>query len=454
MPARAEGSEEHYAALARAGERAQGALLRFVVPEGCESNIAPVIAEFHARTGCRVETISVSVDDVSSHLMLAVMGGERVDLALPASFAIPSLVEAGTLRALDDFDAKYKDPAGEPQTLYSLADRYGQQRFGFQTDGDAYLMFYNRAMLTDAKLAAKYAERYGEQLAVPETWQQLDRMMAFFHEPSAERFGGLLFRTPVYIAWEYWLRLHAMGSLPFDEDMRPQIDSAAGIAALEALTLASQYQHPGAASFGLFENWKAYSAGNTFANIGWGGSQKYFRQHPQRFADGLVYAPVPGGLLGGKNVRFSYFNWGWNYTIPRNSAHPELAYLFARFATSPRISTLAVRQPDGFFDPFLPEHYADTEIQHAYGEDFLETHRTCMRNAIPDLYLRGRDQYIAILSSALAAVNARQLPPAAALRRVSLRWEELTNQYGRDKQKAAWASLRQRYPKDVLSALS
>ena len=53
--------------------------------------------------------------------------------------------------------------------------------------------------------------------------------MFWVHDPDAGRFGGTLFRTPSYLAWEFWIRLHAKGVFPVDHSMRPLIDGAEGV---------------------------------------------------------------------------------------------------------------------------------------------------------------------------------------------------------------------------------
>lgn len=42
-------------------------------------------------------------------------------------------------------------------------------------------------------------------------------MMAWFHRPEKGMYGGALFRTQYFIAWEWWGRFHAKGFYPFTE---------------------------------------------------------------------------------------------------------------------------------------------------------------------------------------------------------------------------------------------
>ena len=138
------------------------------------------------------------------------------------------------------------------------------------------------------------------------------------------------------------------------------------------------------------------SRGDIYCNIGWGGTQKYLNGPASSVRGRLRFGPTPGGVIDGVTVQVPYFNWGWSYVVTAASPLPELAYLFALFASTPEMSTRAVRQVDGYFDPFRPEHYADPGIKAAYSDAFLQTHRAALEGAIPDLYLPAQSAAISI----------------------------------------------------------
>jgi len=139
--------------------------------------------------------------------------------------------------------------------------------------------------------------------------------------------------------------------------------------------------------------------------------------------------------------------------VSSNSDLPEIAYLFALFASTPQMSTLAVRQSDGFFDPFRPEHYEDEGIKSAYSPEFLTVQRASLESAIPDLYLENQGEYFRVLSEWLTRALAREVTPRTALERVAQRWQLITNGSGRPAQKTRWAQLRAKYPKQIRDEL-
>lgn len=422
--------------------------LKVLLPNGSNANLAPVISAFTANTGVRVESFETQVDDINTELSLHVFSHtSKYDIALPATFGVPDLASSDAILPITNFAKRYEPPGFRDGFLYAIGDGFDEDIFGFQADGDAYVMFYNKAFLENPADAARYADTFGKALTQPTTWPELDQQMAFFNRPDQDQWGGLLFRSRGYLAWEWWVRFHAKGVWPFSPEMEPQIASDEGVEALEELIRATQSQNPQVFELGLFENWERYSQGDIYCNIGWGGTQKFLNGAHSKMRGNMVYGPMPGGVVDGGLLETPYFNWGWSYVLPRNTRHPEIAYLFSLFASTPRMSTLAVRQQDGFFDPHKPEHYNDPGIRDAYSPEFLSVHRASLEAAIPDLYLQGQGEYFRVLNEGLHKALTGQEKPRRALQRIAKRWQVTTESYGRDSQIRRWAKLKEKYPR-------
>ncbi|WP_208352146.1 extracellular solute-binding protein [Pseudaestuariivita rosea] len=421
--------------------------IKILIPNGSQANIDPVAKAFETQTGIAITLVVASVDDINNRMVVEHLANRtNYDLALPATFGLPDLVSKGIIRSFSPF----QQGVSEPTSLYDLGDTFEGERYGYQTDGDAYLMFYRKDWLSDPDIQNRYADRFGVPLAVPATWAELDRQMSFFHAPDENRYGGALFRTPGYLAWEYWARLHAKGVWPFADDMTPVIDTATGVQALDEMKRASEHLYPYAQSAGLFDNWRLFSEGDVYCNIGWGGSQKYFNRALSPVKGKLTYAQLPGGVVD----QVPYFNWGWSYVVPSVSRVPELAYLYACYATLPEQSTLAVRQRDGYFDPFTEEHYQDAVIRQTYSPDFLDVHRKALQGAMPDLYLPGRGEYMSSLTRWLSSALNNEVPSATALSRAAGEWQLITRDIGTDQQIKRWQRLKSLYPEAIAIKLT
>lgn len=428
--------------------------LTILLPAGSSANVDPVAKAFSAATGVGFKIEETPVDEINSQIIIdSISGGGNFDLALPATFGVPDLVSAGALENLDVFAKKYEPQGFQDDALFSLGDYYKGSLYGYQTDGDTYLMFYKKDCLEDSEERKRFADKHGYPLKLPRTWQELDTQMAYFQRPDEGMFGGALFRTPNYIAWEFWIRFHAKGYWPFDGELNPQINNDAGVEALEELIAASNSLYGKARTNGLVDNWKAFAAGNIYCNIGWGGTQKFLNGAKSKVKGNLLYAPTPGGEVDGKLIKIPYFNWGWNYTVSSASKEAEIAYLFALFACSPEMSTRAVREASGFFDPFRSAHYEDPDIQQTYTLEFLKAHKESMAESIPDLYLSGQGEYFDALRDNLIRADAGQQSAKRALDLTAQQWEQTTRRLGRAAQSEQWAFLRKSYPENTRRAL-
>ena len=422
-------------------------------PEGCQANLIPLVQQFRKDTGVTIQLSSVGVDDINTTMIFKTSQEEYVyDIALPATFGMPDLVTVDALQPLGMLAKKYEPEGYKENQLYDYGDYFNDEFYGYQTDGDTYLMFYHREMLEDNANRHAYEDQFGKALAVPKTWDELDRQIRFFHKPDQQQYGGCLFRIAGYGAWEWWSRFHAKGYYPLDDFGTPQIDTDAGIEALEEMISVSAYLHPNSQSDGLFENWATFAKGQSFCNIGWGGSQKYFNSLKSSIKGKLVYSPMPGGVLNGEVISCPIFNWGWNYVVSRQSPEPELAYLFTLYACSPVMSTLSVQQ-DGFFDPYRLEHYEDTTIQSVYTPEFLDAHKRSMQQSIPDFYLQNQSEYLSLLQENIHLALNGQLTAKQALEVTSTEWEQVTNQVGREGQVALWRALKNKYPQSLRDVL-
>ena len=419
-------------------------------PKGSLGNVKPVGDIFKQKTGVEINYIEASLDEINAKILAQTISSKTYfDIALPATFGLPDLIEAGAIRDLDEFVDQYEPLEFRNGMLYPIGDQYKGKFYGYQTDGDTYVMFYRKSFIEDEIEKNNFKQQFGYELDVPNTWEQLDDMIEFFHRPDEKRFGGALYRNKDYIAWEWWSRFHAKGCFPFDDNLNPQINSDVGVEALNELIKTSAYLYPQAKSNGLFENWEAFAEGNIFCNIGWGGTQKYLNGEESNLRNDLAFGPTPGGFIDKTHIHTPYFNWGWNYTVSNNSSEPELAYLFTLFACSPKMSTLAVQFSEGYFDPFRDEHYVDKKIENTYSREFLDTHKFSMKHSIPDLYLSGQGEYWDALKDNIDLADRGKLSPQLALNNTAKIWNNISSRYGVKSQQEQWKFLKSQYPEKL-----
>ncbi len=421
--------------------------LRLLIPVGSDANITPIVSAYTELTGVAIDIQTVAVREVGTTLLTSrMMSNQRYDIVLPATYELPELVAARAIRPMDTIariDGTGRDDDG---ALFSHGNDFNGHSYGRQTDGDVFLMFLNKAILKDHRLTDGYAGRYGTPFSVPSSWEELDRQIAFVHLNNGHP-GAVLFRDRGQIEWEFWLRLHAKGVWPLSSEFDPQFDGDAGRDALSDMINVSPHIEQSRHNKSSFlAGWKAFTESGADATFGWGGTQKIFRDGGLDPGQQFLAAPVPGGLGAGTPDTLPYFNWGWSYAVTEGTPHPDLALSFVEYARSAEVSTRAIRERSGFFDPFRVEHYSDPVIGEIYGSSFLKVHRASLSNAIPDFYVANRNAYFDTLSAWLTLAIEGEVDPRTALSKAADHWRLLTSKQQKPRQAARWRQLRSSYP--------
>lgn len=144
----------HIVAAEAAKKLAAGRTVKLTIlePSGSLGNVKPVADKWTADTGIAVDFVEVPLGEINQKVLLeAVSRSDSFDLALPATFGIPDLAESGILVNLDKY-AEVHEPADfQKDVLYTIGDYYKGSLDGYETDGDTYLMFYNKPWLDNAK---------------------------------------------------------------------------------------------------------------------------------------------------------------------------------------------------------------------------------------------------------------------------------------------------------------
>lgn len=393
-------------ALAR---RKPGARLRILEPFNTLAQLRPIVERWTKDTGIPVEHIEVPALEINQRILQK----EPFDVALARPPGIPDFAASGVLVDLTELAQQY-DPdrhAKGCEVLYNVADFYQGRLFGFCCDGDALVMFYRKDLLDNPEEQKRFADQYGYPLSVPATWNEFDQIVRFFHRPNQGLHGGAMPRAAaggVASIAEWIIRYHAKGHYPFDDHMHPQINNDGGVEALEEWI--TDYLD-GARTNTWFQHVEAYRAGRSFAHLGYGADQKAFWDPRQSRVYGkLTWGLPPGGTIEGELLRTPFFTPGHSYVVSKYSPIPEIAYLFCQYAYSPKMSTIAVRE-QGFLDPFRECHFTDPATRDAYGGEYLDVLHESLRLSIPDLYLRGREEYFDVLTENLQAADLGQKNP-------------------------------------------
>ena len=162
---------------------------------------------------------------------------------------IPSLASAGYLEPLDDYIKKagfHLDAVAD----YGNFMKYGGQTYGVPTDGNVHIQYTRKDLIDDPDNKKRFADKFGTELKIPVTWEDTLRVQEFLMDPSKDLYGsGNLRNRANGVTWWYMI-FYSAGGFPFDDDMKPTIDTPAGQYAVDIYLQDKKVNHPEAANWG------------------------------------------------------------------------------------------------------------------------------------------------------------------------------------------------------------
>ena len=159
---------------------------------------------------------------------------------------------------LDDYLPVYRDPVIKRDgKLYAL-----------MYDGDNLQITYRTDLFGDATEQKNFKTKYGWDLAPPKTWDQFMQIAEFFTRPP-NLFGNAFYAQRGF-CYAWFANIFAgLGGRWFSDDMKPGINTDAGVKALEMLVKQKQYAPPNILQIGYPELNEAFLNGSTAMVVQW-----------------------------------------------------------------------------------------------------------------------------------------------------------------------------------------
>lgn len=353
---------------------------------------------------------------------------------------------------IERFDFKFVSSKGNAYLMLDKQAFYGGTPIAIPADGDIALLYLRKDLLENPENKQSYRKRFNESLKAPETWSEYQRQLEFFHQPDSGFYGSVEQRDEAS-AWMFWMPRYVSQKYPnqllFDDNMKPLIDSEAGIAATESylatlpvsppdiLNQSSNYTY----TLPIFMSGKGYSTIITSAGA------KVFNSPHSKVRDKYIAVPMPGIRVDGEVNRRTTLIYGNNLVIPATAQNKELAFLFAMWLTDPDISELALAEKGGFADPYRANHFRSEAIQAAYGNNVLDVALNEIPVTVPaGTGLPGDREYIAALNKQLFKASKGEQSAKEAMIATAREWEQITERYGREQQVKYWLKMKALFP--------
>ncbi len=334
-------------------------------------------------------------------------------------------------------------------------------------DGDLHALSYRLDLFNDPDEQAAFKEKYGYDLAPPESWDQYYEIAEFFTRPddelwgTAEAFvrGGQQFWFFFSHAASYTNHPDHPGSMFFDpETMTPQINNPGWLRALEEYKKSLDFSPPGSLNANSGDIRTTFAGGRVAMNFDWGDTGTIGADPEQSQVAGSVgSAIIPGSnqIWNYKTNQWDTFDevvrspfmayGGWQTAVPSASEHNDAAWHYIQWLTNPENSLKAALTGGSGVNPYRLSHFEDLDAWSAiFSEEearqYLGTQRGSLdaENVALDMRIPGYFNYTEVLEIELSKALAGEVEPQAALDAIAAEWEKLTDEFGRDEQLAAY----------------
>ena len=398
-------------------------------------------------TGVKFEIVPLGYTDIPAKIMQESVSKTGVyDIFNDFPYTMPDAVGAKVIVSLDDYAKKYQPDFSGVADGLKFQQYYDDKLYVMVNDGDHLLFVVRKDLMENPDARAEYKAKHGRDLACPDTMAEWSKQAAFFQTKEGDtrwgiKFdkglsGGLGYRS---VNFSYRHFPAYMKGLWFDKDMNPRINTPDGIQAIKDFAEAVNHMPKDIQGWGTPQIYPYWGAGLAYSAMSFPSIYGFGESNPNSLVKGKQLAClIPGRMDGEKLVRRSPQAAGTGYMVSSYSKHPELAYLFIQWFTSPSIGDEAVAHPKGFWDPFRKSNLTHKGILDRFGESMVKTTIENANHAASLLLLEGNYEYFKILDNNLADAMNKNITPEEAAKRVETGWNKITNEIGREHQVKIW----------------
>ncbi|MCP4346242.1 MAG: extracellular solute-binding protein [Desulfobacterales bacterium] len=378
------------------------------------------------------------------------------DITLARQREYPDLYTKNYITDLTPFVKKYGLVLDENSVngFFSpkIQSEFDNKVVAIPADGDIAMLYIRKDLMEDPTNKTRFRKKYKRDLKLPDTWDEYQDLIEFFHNPQKGFYGTCEQRDP-QTGWMFWMPRYASQDYPnqylFDDNMHPLVNSRAGIAATESYLKTIPFSPPK-----ILDKWNHYSyavpiykSGNAFSYMLTMAAAKMLNTEPSAVKGKFIACLSPGTMVRGKLVRRTSYIYGNNIVVSKVSKHKDLAFLFAMWLSAPDISTQSIMVTSGLADPFRVNHLKDRRVWPIYSTQALGVLEKQVGIAVPEgTGVPGDFEYIKTLNKNLWAAAKGELTAKRAMEKTAGKWEEITERYGREKQIRYWRAFKKKYP--------
>ena len=424
-------------------------------------NLVPLewIREEAKAKGIDIDVIGVPFTSVYEKLKTEFIGGTGAyDLVIFYPAYLGEFAEFKYIQPLDQYfslyDPKLDDIVPAFKDLYCS---YKGSTYALPYDGDVLNFYFRKDLFADTGEKAAFKARYGRELQVPKTWNDLLQVADFFTRKKGDTLMGKVLDQDFYgfsffgargFSYAWWGNIFAsLGGAYFDRNLKPQINSPAGIEALNILQKLKAFSPPDVMNMGYEELKNAFLQGRLATMVQWSDVWKKSNDPAtSKIVGNAGIATMPGVKQADGSIYYrAAAPVGRVLAIPTTSKHPKEAYWIA-WKLSTDISTRCVSSKETGLDPYRLSHVKDAAAFQKFGtteqaKDYLSVVMKNLNHLFPDLNIPGSGEYLDVLDIAVTSSLSGSGTPKANLDNAAAEWDKISNTLGFDKQKAIYNNM-------------
>lgn len=336
-----------------------------------------------------------------------------------------------------------------PDVYKKLMLRHKGKVVSMPYDGDIHILFWNKVAFERPENKKKFKAKYGYELQPPRRWKQWDDMAEFFHGwgwdgSDKKLFGAGASYKPSSSGYSYhWWRqrFFAYGGMYFDSTMKPLINGAAGLRALEEMVKTMPYYPPGVLLFESEEPKTMLVKGEVPMLFSWTSTGKRVGNPAESVIIGKAgFGIVPGAEIDGKIIHRPALTPGRAMAVSVYSGKKEATMKVLEFISHPDQSLKIVMDPKTIMDPWRISHLKSPIFRKAFpgADEYLDAIEKSFPHVVPDPVIPGANEYQVKLSFQITEALAKRKSPKEALDAAAEEWSKITERRGLDKQKGFW----------------
>lgn len=294
-----------------------------------EKAVNAYVPLFEELTGGEVIVESIPGDQLTDKIQLDLNNTHNYDVILAPIAFLHSYASAEKVTDLTELIENYASESYDTDDfLPGLFETYGyyeEKLVAIPYKPDVELLFYRKDLFEDQKNKHAYKEKYGTELKVPETNEELLQVAEFFTKSeNADSPVDYGYSTNM-LKGTTRLLFYNRGGDDIDENLKPNMNNDAGVQAMNYILELQKYAPAEWMQMGWDEANQFFANGNAAMMEQWPGLWLTCQADGSAVKDKVGVAVAPGNtpVLG-----------GWGAGVAAESEEQELAWKFIEFMTS------------------------------------------------------------------------------------------------------------------------